>query len=153
MSNYRLIAIHSVFRKLLCSIIHERIRGFIKLDDAQNGFRANRRGTDNALILSNLIKERSLGAGAYVIVVDFSKAFDRCHIATLLEKLSRKKVKGKLLRLIKDLYTDSEAQLFINGKSGPAFEVTRGVAQGCVLSPLFLTYISMTSYPSFDSEG
>ena len=39
--------------------------------------------------------------------------------------------------MIKDLYTDSEAQLFINGKSGPAFEVTRGVAQGCVLSPLF----------------
>ena len=136
-SNYRLIAIHSVFRKLLCCIIHERIRGFIKLDDAQNGFRTNRRGTENALILNNLIKEQSLGAGAYVIVVDFSKAFDRCHIATLLKKLSQKNVKGKLLRLIKDLYTGSEAQLFINGKAGSAFEVTRGVAQGCVLSPLF----------------
>jgi len=35
------------------------------------------------------------------------------------------------------MYTDTEAQLFINGKTGPRFKVTRGVAQGCVLSPIF----------------
>ena len=71
-----------------------------------------------------------------MIVVDFSKAFDRCHIATLLKKLSEKQVKGRILGLIKDMYTGAEAQMFINGELGEAFEVTRGVAQGCVLSPL-----------------
>jgi len=56
-SNYRLIAIHSIFRKIFCTILHERIRTFIQLDDAQNGFRENRRGSDNALILNNIIKQ------------------------------------------------------------------------------------------------
>mgnify|MGYP001604958586 CR=1 FL=1 len=35
------------------------------------------------------------------------------------------------------MYTDAEAKLFINGKLSEPFKVTRGVAQGCPLSPLF----------------
>jgi len=152
-SNYRLLAIHSVFRKILCCILHERIRSFIKLDDAQNGFRPNRRGTDNALILNNLILETSRNKGAYIIVVDFSKAFDRCHIATLLGKLAQKGVRGNLLRLIKDMYTDCEAQLCINGKTSSSFKVTRGVAQGCVLSPLFFDIYLDDLLARFREEG
>jgi len=136
-SNYRLIAIHSVFRKIFCTILHERIRSFIKLDDAQNGFRENRRGSDNALILNNVIQQCTRGNGAYIIVIDFSKAFDRCHISTLLRKMARKNIKGKMLRIIQSMYTGAEAQMYINGKLGSPFEVTRGVAQGCVLSPTF----------------
>ena len=152
-SNYRLLAIHSVFRKIFCSIIHDRIRTFLQLDDAQSGFRKNRRGTDNALMLSNIILERAANEGAYVIVVDFSKAFDRCHIATLLRKLAEKNVKGSLLRIIKNMYTDCEAQLSINGKTGPAFKVTRGVAQGCVLSPLFFDVYLDDLLNKFREEG
>ena len=32
--NYRLVAIHSVFRKIICTIIHNRKTTFIALDDA-----------------------------------------------------------------------------------------------------------------------
>ena len=78
-NDYRLLAIHSVFRKIFCSILDKRICSSIELDDAQNGFRKNRRGTNNALILNNLIRQQSMESGAYIIVVDFSKAFDRCH--------------------------------------------------------------------------
>lgn len=41
-----------------------------------------------------------------------------------------------MLKIIKDLYTGAQAQLCINGKLGTKFNVTRGVAQGCALSPL-----------------
>ena len=82
----------------------------------------NRRGTDNVLILNNLIRQQRKESGAYIIVVDFSKAFDRCHIATLLDKLSKKGIEGKILRIIKSMYTDAETQLSINGKLGKPFQ-------------------------------
>ena len=69
----------------------------ILLDDAQNGFRANRRSTDNVLLLNNTIKMQSKNKqGVYVIIVDFSKAFDRCHIPTLISKLSKYGIKATL---------------------------------------------------------
>ena len=84
--------------KSFCSILDKRIRSSIKLDDAQNGFRKNRRGTDDVLILNNLIRQQGKKPGAYIIVVNSSKAFDRCHIlvATLLDKLFKKGINGKL---------------------------------------------------------
>ena len=151
--NYRLVAIHSIFRKIICSILHERVRSFIHLDDAQNGFRQNRRGTDNVLLLNNTIRQECKNGGAFIIVIDFSKAFDRCHIATLLSKLSRKGVRGNTLRLIQNMYTDAEAQISVNGKLGEKFEVTRGVAQGCVLSPLFFDVYIDDLLGEFRSES
>lgn len=138
--NYRLIAIHSVFRKLFGKISDARIRSFVSLEDAQNGFRRGRRCTDHALVLRDLIRSNyrsRRGSELHVLILDFSKAFDRCHIPTLLRKLSEKGVRGRLLRIIASMYTGAEARLQINGQLGQAFRVTRGVAQGYVLSPLF----------------
>ena len=151
--NYRLVAIHSIFRKIICSILHERIRSFVHLDDAQNGFRQNRRGTDNILLLNNTIRQKCINGGAYIIVVDFSKAFDRCHIATLLKKLSQKGIRGQTLRLVQSMYTNAQAQISVNGKLGEKFEVTRGVAQGCVLSPLFFDIYIDDLLEEFRSEN
>ena len=136
-NNYRLLAIHSIFRKIFCTVLLQRLTEIVSLDDAQNGFRQNRRGTDNALIIHNMIRQARNKQGCYIIVIDFSKAFDRCHIPTLIKKLSKKNVRGNTLRTIKDMYTDTKAQLSINGILGEPFDVTRGVAQGCTLSPLF----------------
>ena len=139
-TKYRLIAIHSVFRKLFCTIIDRRIRSFVTLDDAQAGFRSGRRCTDHVFVIRDIIKSRFLSRGEkdlFVLVIDFSKAFDRCHIPTLLTKLSRKGVRGRILSIIADMYTNAYASIQINNKIGKKFKVSRGVAQGCVLSPLF----------------
>ena len=135
---YRLIAIHSVFRKVFCTILQARMRTFVQIDDAQNGFRPNRRCTDNILLLNSTMSQQIKNKkGAFVIVIDFSKAFDSCHIPTLFRKLSKKGVRGNILRTIVDMYTGAKCQMFVNGTLGTPFEVHKGVAQGCVLSPLF----------------
>ena len=137
---YRLIAIHSVFRKLFCTIFDKRIRSFISLDDSQNGFRKNRRCTDHAFVLRDTIKShfaKKSQNNLHVIILDFSKAFDRCHIPTLLTKLSQKGIRGNLLRIIANMYTNAKATIQINKSLSKPFKVTRGVAQGCTLSPLF----------------
>jgi len=53
-----------------------------------------------------------------------------------------------LLRLIKDMYTDCEAQLCINGKTSSSFKVTRGVA-----SPLFFDIYLDDLLARFREEG
>ena len=137
-SNYRLLAIHSVFRKLFCTIIDRRLRQFIELDDAQNAFRQRRRTTDNVLILQGFLRIASRERnGAHVLVADFRKAFDSCHIPTLITKLAARGVGGVMLRVIADMYTGAKARLIVNGVLGRPFYVTQGVAQGCALSPLF----------------
>ena len=70
-------------------------------------------------------------------MADFSKAFDTCHIPTLIRKLAQRGVGGCALRVIADMYTNAQARLNINGVLGAPFTVTQGVAQGCTLSPLF----------------
>ena len=56
---YRLLAIHSVFRKLFNKILERRIRSSLALDEAQAGFRPERRATDHAFVLHDIICERS----------------------------------------------------------------------------------------------
>ena len=70
------------------------------------------------------------------MTLDFTKAFDRCHIPTLLRKLEKKGVGGRLLRAIEGMYTDAYAMIQVNNTLGKPFRVERGVAQGCSLSPL-----------------
>jgi len=118
------------------------MRSFIELDDAQAGFRPNRRATDHAFVLHDIIREHAQSRSrdkTFVLVLDFSKAFDRCHIPTLISKLANKGVNGSLIKVIANMYIDAQASLEINGKLGKPFKVSRGVAQGCVLSPLFFT--------------
>jgi len=137
---YRLLAIHAVCRKIFCTIAKYRVDGIIELDDAQNGFRRNRRASDNVAIIQGIVQAaRKYGDGAQLLVADFSKAFDTCHIPTLLEKLAKYGIRGQLLRVIADMYTNANARMCVNGILGDQIEVTNGVAQGCVLSPVFFT--------------
>ena len=136
---YRLLAINSVYRKLFCTILKRRIESIIALDDAQNGFRKNRRASDNIALVQGIIQEatRKHGTKAQLLIADFSKAFDTCNIPILLKKLAKYGCRGNMLRVIADMYTNASTRIFVNGVLGKRMEVTNGVAQGCVLSPLF----------------
>ena len=109
------------------TVLSRHILFTIELDDSQSGFRWNRRRIDNIPMINNILEQRNHKAGAYIIAIDFNKAFDRCRIATLVKKLSDKGVKLQryLLRDIncKDMCTDAEAQLHLNGKILTNFKV------------------------------
>ena len=137
--NFRPIAIHSTFRKVLCTMIERRERAIVSatIDRSQYGFMPHKRASDLAALLNDIISyHHSTQTKGYVAVIDFRKAFDSCHIPTILDKKARKGITGRLLQLTAALYTNARAQFMINDKLGKPFEVTRGVAQGCVMSPL-----------------
>ena len=70
------------------------------------------------------------------IYTDFSKAFDKVDHDLLIFKLEKYGIRGKLLEWLKSYLTDRTQRIkFLNELSEP-IDVTSGVPQGAVLSPL-----------------
>ena len=76
------------------------------------------------------------GGKVYACFIDFKKAFDSvCHQGMLF-KLLQNKIGGKVYDIIKSMYSRSKCYIKLGAKRTGYFEYTRGVTQGCILSPL-----------------
>ena len=75
----------------------------------------------------------------YVLFLDASKAFDRINYIKLFNKLIDKKMCPITIRLLLNMYLNHKIQVKWNGKLSLPFNVTNGVRQGGVLSPLFFS--------------
>ena len=79
----------------------------------------------------------------YAAVVDFKGAFDCVFRDLLWQKMAtRFGIKGKLLRVIMDLYTNITGHALVNELVTESFPIYSGVLQGSVLGPcLFLLFL------------
>ena len=50
-------------------------------------------------------------------------------------------INGTMLNILKEYYTDHVAYLKIGNELSDPFEVTKGLRQGCSLSPILLIFI------------
>ena len=78
-------------------------------------------------------------SNAYALFLDASKAFDRLNYVKLFNKLLHRGMCPITVRLILNMYLNKKIQIKWNGKLSQPFEVTNGVRQGGVLSPLFFS--------------
>ena len=78
-----------------------------------------------------------------VILLDFSKAFDKVPHHRLCLKLSHYGICGGTLFWIENFPTGRSQEVIVNGCSSNSTNVMSGVPQGMVLAPLlFLCYIN-----------
>ena len=75
----------------------------------------------------------------YALFLDASKAFDRLNYIKLFQKLLDKKMCPITIRLLLNKYLNQKIQVKWNGKLSQPFNVSNGVRQGGVLSPLFFS--------------
>ena len=92
--------------------------------------------TLTALTRDVLEYSRTRRANGLLVSLDQDKAFDRAEHGYLFSVLSAFGLPSSSVALFESLYGDMQSELFVNGVLAARFPVTRGVRQGCPLSPL-----------------
>ncbi|XP_015509342.2 uncharacterized protein LOC107216614 [Neodiprion lecontei] len=146
--NYRGLAMINVLTKVFTTILKNRLIKWIDLTGAlpeeQAGFTAKKGCIDNifSLLAALQIGLRNKKSRLYGLFVDFRRAFDSVPHSALWRKLFLLGVSPKMIRILKCLYDQAELRVRSEGRLSGAFEVTEGVLQGEILSPiLFILYL------------
>jgi hypothetical protein len=95
-----------------------------------------------------------------MLKIDLAKAFDRFEWDFIVPALARKRPHGHFINLIYSCVSSPNFSIVINGQSFAKFQGSRGISQGCPLSPylfvlaineLFCGYSLGQKYPSIHS--
>ena len=146
--NYRKLTLMACMGKIFESILNKRLTFQTEATDSadpnQFGFCKGCRTSDNVFILDTLISyQRSKKKSIYITFVDFSKAFDFINRTFLYYKLINKGFHGRLLKIIRSLFSKASAKVRWEGQLGSNIESLYGVLQGGIISPkLFNLYLS-----------
>ena len=148
-NNYRGLCISSALLKILCFLLNKRILSQVRqrnlINKNQTGFKEKHRTADNLLTLKNVVKKYvTIGKGKiYAFFIDFKKTYDSVWHEGLFTKMRKNLLGGKLLDVIRDIYKKTKCAVRIGGNCTQFFSITKGVRQGCPLSPiLFNLYVN-----------
>ena len=154
--NWRGITLLSVPGKVMAMILLDRIYEALdgKMREGQAGFRGGRSCADQIFVLRNII-EQSVEWQRQLVVnfIDFKKAFDSLYRPSMWKILRSYGLPSKIINMIKLLYEGSKSCVRVGGTNTEYFNITSGVKQGDVLSPiLFIVMVDWIMRRTVDEE-
>ena len=81
----------------------------------------------------------------YLCLIDYAKAFDCVDHNKLWKILKDMGIPDHLTCLLRNLYAGEEATVKTGHETTDCFQIGKGVCQGCVCHPAYLTYMQNTS--------
>ena len=128
------------------SILRLRLQQYVncELPGVEAGFRKGR-GTRDQIgnIYWIMKKAREFQKSIYFCFTDYAKAF--VWITTNWKILKEMRITDHLTCLLRNLYAGQEATVRTENGTTDWFQIGKGVHQGCILSPAYLTYRQSTS--------
>ena len=114
----------------------------VSIYDSQIGFVPGR-GTTDAIFVVRQLQEKYLAASKRLNMafVDLEKAFDRLPRKIFWWALRKLGVDEWIVRLVQGMYFNARSCVHVGEEYSEEFEVTVGVHQGSVLSPLFFNIV------------
>ena len=117
-----------------------------ELPDVQAGFNKDRGTRDQIANIRWIIKKaREFQKNIYFCFIDSAKAFDYVDHNKLWKILKEMGIPDHLTCLLRNLYADQEATVRTRHGITDRFQIGKGIRQGCILSPAYLTYLKSTS--------
>ena len=138
LSNWRPITLLNVDYKIASKAIASRIEKFLPLliNSNQTGFMKGRYIGQNIRLINDIMEQTELqGIPGILLLLDFRKAFDTIEWGFIRQTLRLFNFGSCLRHWVKTLYTNSESTVLHNGFTTDFFKLSRGVRQGCPLSP------------------
>lgn len=141
-NNYRGISLVAHAGKVLLKIVASRISNYCEdrgiFPEEQCGFRPTRSTVDMLFVvrrLQELGRDRKIPL--YMCFIDLQKAYDSVDRELLWQVLTRVGIPTKMLTIIRQFHDGMRACVRTDdGEHSDWFNVTQGLRQGCVLSPL-----------------
>ena len=117
-----------------------------ELPDVQAGFRKGR-GTRGQIANIRWIieKAREFQKSIYFCFIDYAKAFDSVDHNKLWKILQERGIPDHCTCLLRNLYAGQDATVRTGHGMTDWFHIRKGICQGCILSPAYLTYMQSTS--------
>ena len=144
----RPLTVPTVFLSVLTKLVHKRMDPICEEEgfygSVQYGFRSGRSTTDCVFAILAVIREaRRQHRSISIAFCDLAKAYDSICRELLYTKLSRIGFGGRVLSLIRSMYFNDNVQLTLTTRLSAPLWFTKGVKQGCSLSPmLFALYVA-----------
>ena len=142
-SNYCTVALISHTSKVMLKILQGRLQQYVncELPHVPAGFQ-NGRGTRDQIanILWIIEKAREFQKNIYSCFIDYIKSFDSVDHNRLWKIPKEMGIPDNLTFLLRNLHSGQEATVRTGHGTTDGFQIGKGVRQGCIVSPAYLTY-------------
>lgn len=140
LSNYRPISLCNTVYKIVSKILVARLRPLLGklISHYQSAFVPGRRGTDNAIIVQELIHTISKKKGKtwfMAIKIDMEKVYDKLEWSFIREMLIRVNIPQNLIKLMMSCVSTVSTSIVVNGGALDHILPLKGLRQGDPLSP------------------
>ena len=143
-SNYCTIALISHASKVMLGILQARLQQYMncKLPGVRAGFRKGRGTRDQISNIRWIIeKAGEFQKNIYCCFIDYAKAFDWVDHNKLWKILKQMGIPDHLTNLLRNLHAGQDATVRTGHGTTDWFQIGKGVRQGCILPPFYLTYM------------
>ena len=147
-SNYHTVALISHASKVMLKILQARLQQYMnhELPDVQAGFRKGRGTRDQIGNICWIIENaREFQKNIYFCFIDYTKAFDCVDHNKLWKFLKEMGIPNHVTCFLRNLYVGQEATVRTGHGTTDLFQIRKGVCQGCILSPAYLTHVQSPS--------